>query len=121
MRGAGRRGTDRALNDRGNLIIVDRARSTGTVFIQKSLDAVFQKAASPFANRMFVDAKLGSNRTHLPRSQMRIASSLRAASAFCGNTHLAKVADLTREHGISDATIYNWKAEAKPNARWSLV
>jgi hypothetical protein len=50
-------GVDRsALNDGGNLVIVDRARSARTVFIQKALNPVFQKAPTPFADSMFMDA-----------------------------------------------------------------
>jgi hypothetical protein len=55
------RGPERALNDSGDLVIVDRARPPGTIFIQKALDAVFQKAPPPFANSVFMDTQLAGD------------------------------------------------------------
>jgi hypothetical protein len=49
------------LDDGGDLIIVDRARSARTIFIQKAFDAVLQKAPPPFADGMFVHAQLGGD------------------------------------------------------------
>ncbi len=54
-----------ALHDRqcraANLVTVDRERSARTVFIQKALTPVFQKEPTPFADCMFMDAKLGGD------------------------------------------------------------
>ena len=61
MCGVFRRGPERALDDGGDLVIVDRARPPGTIFIQKAFDAVFQKAPPPFADGMFMDAQLGGD------------------------------------------------------------
>jgi transposase-like protein len=30
----------------------------------------------------------------------------------------AKTADLARKHGISEATLYNWKADLRPADNW---
>ena len=61
MCGVFRRGPERALDDGGDLIIFDRARSARTIFIQKAFDAVFQKAPPPFADGMFVHSQLGGD------------------------------------------------------------
>ena len=57
MRGVPWRGTEGALDDRGDLIIIDRSRSAGTSFVQQALDAVLQKASTPLSDCVLVEAE----------------------------------------------------------------
>jgi hypothetical protein len=58
MRGIFGRRTQRALDDSGNLIIIDRARPARASFIQEPFDAILQKPSTPFADRVLMNAKL---------------------------------------------------------------
>ena len=51
-----RRGAERALNHGGDLIIIDRSRASSTGLIQELLDAVRQKAPTPFPDRVLMEA-----------------------------------------------------------------
>jgi hypothetical protein len=51
----------RPLDHASDLIVNDRSRSAGTRFVKKTLAAILQKTATPLANRVFVEAELGSH------------------------------------------------------------
>ena len=61
VRCIGRRGTQRSLDHRRDLIVVDRARPAGARFVEQPVDAVGQKAPPPLAHRVLVHAKLGGH------------------------------------------------------------
>ena len=61
VRGVVWRRAERAFDNGGNLVVLDRSRSAGTGLIQEPLDAVLQKPPTPFADSMLVDAKLTCN------------------------------------------------------------
>ena len=61
MRGVLWRGPERALNNGGDLIIIDCPRSAWTGFIQEPVDAVLQKTPTPLADRVLMDANLARN------------------------------------------------------------
>src|SRR5438552_14172271 len=51
------RRAQRALDHGGDLIIIDRSRSTRTSLIQEPFDAVHQKAPTPLPDRVLMDAQ----------------------------------------------------------------
>ena len=55
------RRAERAFDNGGNLVVLDRSRSDGTGFIHEPFDTVLQKPPTPFADGMLVDAKLTRN------------------------------------------------------------
>jgi hypothetical protein len=55
----GRRRAQRPLYHGRNLIVVDGSRPARTSLVEQAIAAILQEAATPFANRMFVQAKLG--------------------------------------------------------------
>ena len=61
MRGVAWRRAERAFDNGGNLVVLDRPRSAGTGFIQEPFDTVLQKTPTPFADSVLVDAKLTRN------------------------------------------------------------
>lgn len=61
MRGVLWRGPKRVLNDGGDLIVIDGSRTAWTGLIQKPFDAVLQKAPSPLADRVLMNAQLTRN------------------------------------------------------------
>ena len=61
MRGVAWRRAERAFDNGGNLVVLDRPRPAGTGFIQEPFDTVLQKPPTPFANSMLMDAKLTRN------------------------------------------------------------
>jgi hypothetical protein len=52
----------RPLDHSSNLIVIDRSRSAGTSLVKQTIAAILQKATTPLANRVFVQAEFGSNR-----------------------------------------------------------
>src|SRR5215469_1056447 len=62
VRRVGRRGAQRSLYYGRNLIVVDASRPARTSLVEQAITAIIQEAAAPFANRMFVHAKLGCDR-----------------------------------------------------------
>ena len=77
MRGALWRGPERALNNGGDLIILDCSRSAWTGFIQEPVDTVLQKTPSPLADRVLMDANLARN--GLARNAIRASEDNAAA------------------------------------------
>ncbi len=57
MGSIGRRGAQRALNHRGDLIVGDCSWPARPGFIQQTLDTTPQKAPAPFADRVLMHAK----------------------------------------------------------------
>jgi hypothetical protein len=55
------RGPKRALNDGGDLIIIDCPGSARTGLVQQPFDAVLQKASAPFADGVLMDAEFARN------------------------------------------------------------
>jgi hypothetical protein len=53
--------TERTFDHSSNLIIIDRSWSTRTGLIQEPFDAALQKAPTPLANGVLVQAKLVGN------------------------------------------------------------
>jgi hypothetical protein len=51
----------RPLDHGGNLIIIDRSRPAGASLVKQTIAAILQKAATPLANCVFVEAELGSH------------------------------------------------------------
>jgi hypothetical protein len=58
----GRRRAQRALNDGGNLIVIDRAWPAGPHLIQQAFDAILQEPPPPLAHGVFVNAQFSRNR-----------------------------------------------------------
>jgi hypothetical protein len=56
-----RRRAQRPLDHGSNLIVIDHSRSAGARLVKKTLAAILQKSATPLANCVFVEAKLGSH------------------------------------------------------------
>ena len=77
MRHVDRCRAQRPLDHGSNLIVIDRSRSAGTRLVKKTLAAILQKTATPLANRVFVEAELGS---HLLARQVVSTSQNDAAS-----------------------------------------
>ena len=59
VRRVDRRGAQRPLDHRSDLIVVDRSWSAGSSLVQQTIKATLQEAPTPLANRVFVDAQLG--------------------------------------------------------------
>jgi hypothetical protein len=75
----------RPLDYGGNLIVIDRSGSAGASLVKQTIAAILQKSTTPLANRVFVEAELGSNllARHAVRTSQDDAASLRQRS---GNT-----------------------------------
>ena len=58
VRRVGRRGAQRPLYHGRNLIVVDGPRPARTSLVEQAIAAILQEAAAPFANGMFMQAKL---------------------------------------------------------------
>src|SRR5262245_13756246 len=61
VRGILWRGPKRALNDGGDLIIIDCPGSARTGLVQQPFDAVLQKASTPLADGVLMDAEFARN------------------------------------------------------------
>jgi hypothetical protein len=57
VRRVGRRGAQCSLYYGRNLIVVDGSRPARTSLVEQAITAIFQEAAAPLANRMFVQTK----------------------------------------------------------------
>jgi hypothetical protein len=62
VRRVGRRGAQRALDHGRNFIVIDGSRPARTRLVEQAIAAILQEAPPPFANRVFVQPKLGRNR-----------------------------------------------------------
>jgi len=54
----GRLGAKRALDHRGDLVILDRSRPARTSLVQQSFHTILEEAPAPLADRVFVHAQL---------------------------------------------------------------
>jgi hypothetical protein len=61
VRGVPWRGPERALDDGGDLIVIDCPRSARTGLVQQPFDAVLQKASTPLPDRVLMDAEFARN------------------------------------------------------------
>jgi hypothetical protein len=90
VRCIGWRRAQRALNHGGNLIVVDRPWPAGSGLVQQPFDTVLQKTTTPFPDRVFVHAKLGSNGLALNAvsAAQNDATSLRHRARYPPPAHL---------------------------------
>ena len=58
MRPIGRCGAQRPLNDRRDLIVIDRTQPAEAGFVEQPVDTLSQKAAALLADRVLVNAML---------------------------------------------------------------
>ena len=61
MRGVPWRRPEGALDDRGDLIVINCPRSAGTSLVQQPVDAVLQKASTPLPDRVLMEAEFARN------------------------------------------------------------
>src|SRR5262245_37926897 len=90
VRRIGRRGAQRPLDHRRNLIVVDGSRPARTSLVEQAIAAILQEAAPPLANRVFVHAELGRDRLAggSIRTSQNDAASLRQRSRNAVTTYL---------------------------------
>jgi hypothetical protein len=90
VRGVGRRGAQRPLNHRRNVIVVNASRPARTSFVEQAIAAILQEAPPPLADRAFVHAELGRDRRAGAsiRTSQDDAASLRQRSGDAVATYL---------------------------------